>query len=207
MHFPALLPTTTLCMVLWKGSPKKSARWEYLGNWFLDGRRLWAPAGASRHDGVGVEKPAKWALSRWRQSKKRELVTLARGRQELGINRLINMPDVGTIPFLETALNLWIELQARVGILVVLASSGREDSRLFWHRHSSGTRQYAFGKKQYLIFHSFFLHLGFSFHQSHRYFPSFFQRQQTNKASKWNKPEFLFSLRKLVFLIFRNQFS
>lgn len=51
-----------------------------------------------------MEKPAKWALSRWRQSKKRELVTLARGRQELGINRLINMPDVGIIPFLETAL-------------------------------------------------------------------------------------------------------
>lgn len=61
-----------------------------------------------------------------------------------------------------------------------------------WHRHSHAARQCAFVKKQCLIFNYFFLHLGFSFYQNHHYFPYFFQRQQTNKPSKWNKPEFSF---------------
>lgn len=36
-----------------------------------------------------------------------ELVTLVCGRQQLGINRLIDRPAVETIPFLEIAHNLY----------------------------------------------------------------------------------------------------
>lgn len=52
-----------------------------------------------------MKKPANWALPRWRQSKKRELVTLACGR--LAIKRLINMPAAGTIALLETTHNVY----------------------------------------------------------------------------------------------------